>query len=163
MWGSSSWVSQQIDIDDRLVDIGRGVERQTPLADAGVIDKNIDLALPVARFFNFCGQGVIVGRFEGQDQRVSLDIRCHSLERFGAATRQYDMCALCGEGFCQGLADSGGSPGDPDNLTVKFHKFIPCSAALDFFQPTKQSASMITFPTASSSPMLVNTGSWKVK
>ncbi len=47
-----------------------------------------------------------------------------------------DMRALCSEGFCQCLTNPGGCSGDPDYFTVKCHKSISCSEALDFFQPT---------------------------
>ena len=45
---------QQIHVDDLVMHVRMGVERQTALADSGIIDENVDPAFPVARFLDLC-------------------------------------------------------------------------------------------------------------
>ena len=82
------------------------VERQTTLADAGIVDKNVDLALPVARFLDFRGQGVIVGRFKWQDQGIRLDVCCYLFKCIRSPTRQDDVRPCLGKRLCQCFANS---------------------------------------------------------
>ena len=127
--------SEQIDVDDPVMHIGMGFERQAALADARIVDENIDLALPVSRFLDLCGQCVIVGRFKRQDQAIGCKVFGHLLQCFRPSARQDDMRTRCGKGFCQCFADSGRCSGNPYDLVLKIHRFVPRSRALHFFHP----------------------------
>lgn len=97
---------KEINLHDPAVNLKGRVERETSLADAGVVDQEIDAAFPVQRFFDSPRQSGVVCRFKGKNKRLAACVIRNLLKRVGAASGKNDARAARDKSLGERLADA---------------------------------------------------------
>ena len=87
--------SQIVDVDQLTINVKAGVQRQAALADAGVVDQQVNATLPCPGLLHQLWQTLVVGSFKGQYQSAFRCQRSQLLQRLDPAAGQNDGGAVC--------------------------------------------------------------------